>query len=116
MLHMDLDTGHKEQLKEKPIRWLGFLSKVAFICNLFFGAAVVWHFYSYLQNPEVISTVIILGYLMGFFILNPLVTICYFLLLLRRKNITESVPAWLVIANFIFLVIEVLFTIFLNDK
>ena len=94
---------------------LTFLSRVAFICNLFFLATVVLHFQPYVSDPAAVSTIVIMGYFLSLFLFNPVVNIAYLVLLLRGKKIVDIVPRWLAIANFIFLLLQILFILFLND-
>ena len=99
------------------MRWLSFLSKLALICNIFFLFSVVLHFTSFLENEGVISIIIIIGYALAVFIFTPLVNIIYFAFLVLRKKLFNVVPKWLVLANFIFLLLQILYVIlFLNDS
>ena len=99
------------------MRWLSFLLKVAFVCNLFFLFTVLLHFSSFLQDQALISTIVIMGYFLSVLVFNPIANIVCLVVLLFRKELFDIVPAWLVIANFIFLILQVLYIIlFLNGK
>jgi len=79
------------------------LSRVAFICNICFMLAVM---ILYLKNPpegELISIIIVLGYVLAAFI-NLIVNFCYIVRLVFRRPLKKFIPAWLMIANFIFLI------------
>ena len=76
---------------------------MAFICNICFMLAVI---ILYLKDPpegEVISIIIVLGYVFAG-IVNIIVNFCYAVRLILRKPLKEFIPVWLMIANFIFLI------------
>jgi hypothetical protein len=88
------------------MHWLPFLSRVAFICNLFFLATVLLHYHNYINDPVAVSTIVILGYILAVFLFNPIVNISCLVLLLQKKKLFELIPRWLVITNFIFLIVQ----------
>jgi hypothetical protein len=65
-------------------------------------------------NDAVISTIIIIGYVFAI-VVNPLVNIFYLFMLIRRKPLLQTLPKWLVLANFIFLLLQLQYLLFLND-
>jgi hypothetical protein len=93
------------------MRWLLFLSRLAFICNIFFLLAVSLQLSNWIHNQQLVSTIVIIGYVMGF-ILNPLVLLCYLIQVLLRKKFWQSIPPWLIIANILLTIILVLYIIF----
>src|SRR5690606_17573619 len=95
------------------MRWLLYLSRLAFICNLFFLLSASLQVYDWAQNSEVNSTILIIGYFLAL-LLNPLINLFYLVAAMLRKKLTESVPLWLIISNIIFLVIQLLFIIYLT--
>jgi len=95
------------------MRWLLYLSRLAFICNLFFLLSASLQVYDWAQNSEVKSTILIIGYFLSLF-LNPIANLCYLMAAVLRKNVTAIVPAWLMIMNIVFLVIQLLFIIYLT--
>ena len=95
------------------MRWLLFLSRLAFICNLFFLLSASLQVYDWAQNSEVNSTILIIGYFLAL-LLNPLTNLFYLVAAMLRKKLTHAVPLWLIISNIIFLVIQVLFIIYLT--
>lgn len=97
------------------MRWLLFLSRIAFICNIFFLLSVSLQFYDWSDNHNITSTIIIIGYFMAI-LFNPLANICYLLLLISRKRILHSLPLWLIIANVIFLVLQLIYIIYLTSS
>ena len=96
------------------MRFVLFLSRIAFVCNLFFLAAVLLRMLPAANNGITVSTAVIVGYfLVALF--NPLVNLIYLVLLIRKK-LFISLPRWLVIANFIFLLLQLQYILFLNDS
>ena len=95
------------------MRLLSFLSKLALVCNLFFLLTVALHFKSFLDNQAVISTIVIIGYAMAVFFLTPLVNISYIVALVSRRKLFDAVPKWLVITNFVFLLLQIVYILFI---
>jgi hypothetical protein len=86
---------------------LRFLSRVAFICNICFLLAVLL---LWMDNPpegDLISLVIVIGFVLAF-IVNLIVNISYGINLLLRKKPGHQIPSWLMLANFIFLIPELI--------
>jgi hypothetical protein len=96
------------------MRFVLFLSRIAFICNIFslFAIVVLWK--NIITAQAVVSTIGIIGYFLAV-VFNPLVNFLYLVLLLRKK-LFINIPGWLVIANFIFLLLQLQYILFLNDK
>jgi hypothetical protein len=95
------------------MRRLLFLSRVALICNVFFLLAVSLQLANWLHNTDLVALIVMLGYLMVA-IVNPLVNLLILLLLLIRRRL-PLIPTWLIIVNFLFLVLQILYVLFLND-
>ena len=93
------------------MRWLLFLSRLAFICGLCFLASLAFLMRQKGNTEVVSSTIITIGFVMGLLVV-PATLIAYLVVLLRKKQI--PVPMWLVIANVIFLFILMLYIIFIN--
>lgn len=99
------------------MRLIAFLSKVALICNFFFLLTVALHFYNFIGENSIVSIIVIMGYALAVFVFTPLVNIIYLTALALRKNLLAAVPKWIVIANFIFLILQIIYIIlFLNDS
>lgn len=96
------------------MRWTLFLSRVAFICNLFSIFAILLLWRNFIADETTVSIVLIAGYFLAI-IFNPVVNIIYAVLLLRKKQIELYVPKWLAITNFIFLLLQLQYIFFLND-
>ncbi len=93
------------------MRRLLFLSRLAFICNIFFLLAVSLQLSNWIHNQQLVSTIVIIGYVMGF-ILNPILLLCYLIQVLLRKKFWQHIPPWLIIANILLTIILVLYIIF----
>jgi hypothetical protein len=79
---------------------LRFLSRVAIICNFFFILTVALH-----------------GYALAVFVFTPLVIILYLAFIILRKKLFDVVPKWMVITNFVFLLLQILYILlFLNGS
>jgi len=93
------------------MRWLLFLSKLAFICGFCFLLSLALQLWNKSNMEAISSTVIIIGFVIGLIVV-PLTLVCYLVVLIRQKRL--PVPLWLVIANIIFLFILMLYLIFIN--
>jgi hypothetical protein len=95
------------------MRWLLFLSRLAFICNIFFLLSASLQVYDWAANNDFNGTIIIIGYFMAL-LLNPLVNLTCLVVLLLRKTLSHIVPSWLLVANLVFLIMQLLFIIYLT--
>jgi hypothetical protein len=95
------------------MRWLLTLSRLAFICNLFFLFAFSLRLTDWIKNEQITSTILIIGYVFGF-LLNPATNICYFFLALVARKKLLTIPAWLIVANVLFLVIDAFYILYIN--
>lgn len=96
------------------MRWLLFLSRLAFISGI---CILIWLVLAMIkqENDEVFSsTIITIGYLIGGIIL-PVTNISYLVLALRKKRIGAIVPRWLIISNIFFLLVLIYYIFYLND-
>jgi hypothetical protein len=96
------------------MRWLLFLSRLAFICNIFFLLAVSLQLTNWVHNQDIAATIAIIGYFMVV-LFNPLVNILYFILFIIRKKFWTIVPSWLIASNILFLVMQIFYILYLND-
>lgn len=94
------------------MRWLLFLSRLAFICGIFFLLAVSLQMSNWSQEEAITSSIILIGYIMGIVII-PLVNLSYLIVLIIRKKL-EPVPLWLSLANLLFLILQLFFIFYLN--
>lgn len=96
------------------MRWLLFLSRLAFISGI---CILVWLILAMIKkeaNEAFSSTVIIIGYVMGA-VLLPVTNICYLVVTLAGKRKQMPVPRWLVITNVFFLLLFIYYIFYLND-
>jgi hypothetical protein len=80
------------------MRWLLFLSRLAFICGLFFLLSLSLLVENWIKDESLISTIITIGFFMGMIIV-PLTLLCYLVLWLIGKKPALIVPKWLILAN-----------------
>ena len=69
------------------MRWLLFLSKLAFICNLLFIPAFVLQIKNFFINADLASYIIIIGFVFAI-LFNPAVNICYLVLFFFKQECT----------------------------
>jgi hypothetical protein len=96
------------------MRWLLFLSRLAFICGFAFLLSFLGLFFKWIENQELLSTLIIIGFVIGMIVL-PLSLIGYAALLVAGKRPGTIVPRWLLIANILFLIVLLTYIFFIND-
>lgn len=94
------------------MRIILFVSRVALICNFFFLLMVLLHFYSFLENEALLSTIVIMGYALSVFVFTPLVVLLYIILFSLHKRVFDFIPKWLVTTNFIFFVLQIAYILF----
>jgi len=97
------------------MRWLLKLSRLAFICNLFFLLAFSLQISNWVKNEEITSTVVVVGYVMGF-LLSPVTNFCYLVFAIVARSKLKVVPAWLIVANALFLVIDAFYILYINSR
>jgi hypothetical protein len=97
------------------MRWLLFLSRVAFFCNIFFLLSFVLKLTNWIRDPDLVSTILILGHVLAI-IFNLIVNLSYLVLFLVRRRLLQNIPAWLITANILFLIMQLFFILYLNDK
>jgi hypothetical protein len=57
-----------------------------------------------------------MGYFLAVFLFNPIVNVSYAFCILLKRKLFKLVPKWLVLTNFILLIVQILYIIlFLND-
>jgi len=93
------------------MRWLLFLSRLAFICGCCFLLSLTFRIWNWTNNEAITSTIIIIGFVIGLVIV-PFTLLCYLGVLMARRKLT--VPSWLVICNILFLFVLMFYIIFIN--
>ena len=97
------------------MRWLLFLSRLAFICNCFFLLAVSLQLGRWFQNQDAEAMTIIIGYFMSA-LLNHIAIVCYLLLFFLNKSKLQIVPKWIIVLNMLFLVLQIFYIFHLNAQ
>jgi hypothetical protein len=95
---------------------LRFFSRVAFIFNLFFLLSVALQYRSFIREGTIVYNLIIMGFFPAVFLFSPVINISYGIVLAAKRKLFSLVPKWLVLTNFIMLIVQILYIIlFLND-
>jgi hypothetical protein len=87
---------------------ISFFTKLAFLCNLCFLAAVILQMMPHPPQGEMVATTIIIGYLFAV-VVNSLANVWIAALFFLKKKSSHSVPRWLIIINFLFLIPQLIF-------
>ena len=95
------------------MRWLLFLSRLAFICGIFFLLSISLLIRQWAN--QVVESTILVGYAMGLVIV-PFTVLSYPIVYLVKKKLKAFVPAWLITANIFFLLILILYIFYFNDS
>ena len=95
------------------MRWLLFLSRVAFICNILFLVSFSLRIYDWLGIEEIVSTIVIIGWVLAI-IFNPLVNLCYLVIFWLKRQSLSIIPTWLIVMNILFLILQLIFLLLLN--
>lgn len=97
------------------MRYFALLCKINFVFNLLFLAAALLS-YSALgeRNPDVFA-VLLVGYVLSVFIMNPVTNLITVLLWLFKKAPQTFVAQWLLWTNFAFQILQIIFIFLLND-
>jgi hypothetical protein len=84
-----------------------FFSRVAFICNVCFVLTWLLRYYPSLQMDHGVATIVVLGIVVSG-ILNLVVNVAVIIALLTKKNNRNHFPYWLIIVNFLFLIVQII--------
>ena len=95
------------------MRWLLFLSRLSFICGICFLLTLSIQIFAWTNDQALAGTIITIGVFIGLLVV-PVTLLCYLLVLLMKKNLTQIVPIWLIISNVIFLIVLLIYIISLN--
>ena len=95
------------------MRWLLFLSRLAFIFGVFFLLYVLMLAKEWLGNPTIDSTFTTF-YFIGIVII-PLANLCYLVVFIIKGKLKAFVPLWLIVINLLFLFALIFFIFYLND-
>jgi hypothetical protein len=95
------------------MRWLLFLSRLAFICGLFFLLSLSLLYKDWIKDESLVSTIITIGFFMGMIIV-PVTLLCYLGLVLRRINPVRYIPRWLIIGNIFVMLLLLGYIFYIN--
>lgn len=96
------------------MRWLLFLSRVAFIFGIFFLLELVRQIRDFTERDAITSSIITVAFMLGLVVV-PIVNTCYLVVLFVKRKLTEYVPLWLVLSNLFFLLLLIFYIFYLND-
>ena len=97
------------------MRWLIFLSRVAFLCGVMVLLALSLLFYEWNHGETITSSIITSGYALGLIII-PLVNLIYFICWILGKKPGTIVPKWLIIFNVTCMLLIFVYIFFVNDS
>lgn len=97
------------------MRWLLFLSKLAFTCNLAFLVSFIFRATNWLSNQDIQSYIIIIGWVLSA-VFNPVVVFIYLLIFWIKRKKLAIVPVWLIVMNILFLFLQLVFLLLMNVK
>lgn len=89
------------------MRKLLFFSRVAFICNICFLLTWFMRYLPPMQQGHFASTIVILGIGLSI-ILNVIINFFIIVALFQKKPVKEHIPAWLAIANAVFMIAQLI--------
>ena len=95
------------------MRWLLFLSRLAFICGLFFLLTLSLLIKDWIRDESLVSTIITIGFFMGMIIV-PITLLCYLLLWIFGKKPATIVPRWLIVGNILVMLILLGYIYYMN--
>jgi len=96
------------------MRWLLFLSRVAFLAGIFVILSFSTLIWDWEGQNSIISSIIFAGYTLGL-LLIPLTCLVYLVVLVIKRKLNNYVPVWLVAANLVFLFLLMLHIFYFND-
>jgi hypothetical protein len=99
------------------MRWLLFLSRLAFICGICFVLALSLLIAKkeWTNAQDLKAYLITIGFFIGILIL-PVTLFCYLVVILLRRNLTSIVPLWLIIGNILCMFALLFYIIFNNSN
>jgi hypothetical protein len=97
------------------MRYYLFLCRLAFVFNLLFVFAAIMTITGLDKTYSSLFAVLLIGYILSLFIINPLANLIVLALILLNKQPHNIVRPWILWFNFIFLIIQISFILLLND-
>ncbi|MDF2385422.1 hypothetical protein JMG10_28410 [Nostoc ellipsosporum NOK] len=90
------------------MRWLLFLSRVAFICGVCFLFSLSLLIYNWSGDEVITSTIVVTGHILGL-VFVPVTILCYIGTLAIRRKLADIIPLWLIIANIVSLILLIIY-------
>lgn len=84
------------------MRWLIFLSRVAFISGVTVILAILSLSFNWGKDENIVSSILLAGYVLGALLL-PTINFIYFILMVLGREPGRFVPKWLMVSNVVFL-------------
>ena len=97
------------------MRWLLFLSRLAFICGFCFLLSISILIRPWVKDEDIVATIVTIGTIMGMLIV-PATLICYLVVILRKKQLTLMVPRWLIVSNIVWMFIYLIYLVLNNGN
>jgi hypothetical protein len=97
------------------MRWLLFLSRLAFICCILFLLTLLIQANQLTIGKELEVTFVFIWYFMAM-LLNPAANLCYLILYFYQRPKLQVVPRWLRFSNFAFLLLLTFYIFYLNAE
>ncbi len=82
------------------MRWLLFLARVAFICNLFFIACLFFRYKDVIGDQSLRGFIVVVGWLLAP-IITVIANVLFITLFILKKNPQAAIPRWLLVFNII---------------
>jgi hypothetical protein len=96
------------------MRWLLFLSRLAFICGVCFVISLGFAMMKRDNNEPFSQTIIMIGFVLGVVVV-PITVLCYLGVSIAGKKLSASIPRWLIWLNVLFLFVLLFYIFFVND-
>ncbi|MGE5106486.1 MAG: hypothetical protein ACM3H8_03005 [Sphingobacteriales bacterium] len=96
------------------MRWISFLAKLAFICNVCFLLCFLIRYSNLELNEEIIAIIIILGWVMAIAI-NIFSMTANIVGKVKGSYARAEVPAWLFLSNFVMMGVEIFYLVLNPD-
>jgi len=90
-----------------------FFARLTFLTGLFFAASWGLLLVEHGLNPELVSTILTIGFGFGL-VLFPCFGLICLVLSIRGQFSRSNLPRWLVMGNFIWLILFITFILYLN--
>ncbi|HEX5654225.1 MAG TPA: hypothetical protein VFX58_14185 [Chitinophagaceae bacterium] len=96
------------------MRWLLFLSRLAFICGICILLSLTLLRWEWTKDQDLTATIIVVGFFIGLLVI-PITLLIYLGVLIFRKSLAGIVPLWLVVGNVICLILLLFYIISINN-